>query len=110
MLIALAIGAVVLLPSLVYLFTLVLRGRFDEGAEREVEPAPPAPAASSRLAEKLVVAAVGGFAIGAGLIVIVDSSWALIAGVTTLLGSVGLGFVSLATLVATADAEAPGSD
>ena len=43
LLISLAIGAVILIPSLVLLFSLVLRGRFDEPV-RPAAVEPPAPA------------------------------------------------------------------
>src|SRR5262249_7358957 len=103
MLVALAVGAVVLLPSLGFLFTLVLRGRFDERSERSVEAAFSVP--SSSRTQRLLGAAIAGFTVGAGLMIVVDARWALIAGVPMLLSSVFVGFVSLASLVATADAE-----
>ena len=99
MLIALALGAVLLVPSLGFLFTLVLRGRFDgEASERHASPA-----GKRGDTEGVLRIAAAGFAAGAALMVFVDMRWALITGVVLLLGSVAAGFVSLASLITDAD-------
>jgi cytochrome d ubiquinol oxidase subunit II len=96
LLVALALGALILVPSLGFLFSLVLRGRFDEGFE--------APPQASRAplgrvdANRLLLTAVGLFGLGAGVMFVFDGGWTIAAGVTMLLCSVGLGFVSLASL------------
>lgn len=93
LLVSLAIGAVVLVPSLAFLFTLVLRGRFDESSE--AEPVVAAPAAPPRTARLLVPA---GLCLGFGTLVtvVVESSWGRIVGVPLLFGFVVLGFFAVA--------------
>ena len=99
MLIALVLGALLLVPSLGFLFTLVLRGRFDGDAPERAAP----PTGKRRDPEGLLRTAAAGFAAGAALMVLVDMRWALITGVVLLLGSVAAGFVSLASLITDAD-------
>jgi cytochrome d ubiquinol oxidase subunit II len=100
LLVAVAIGLVILVPSLAFLFGLILRGRFDEGAELpEIDEA----ASRSRLdANRLLLGSIGLFGLAAALMIVFDDSWTLAAGVTMLLCSVALGFVSLASLASTA--------
>ncbi len=102
-LVCVAIGAVVLVPSLALLFGLVLRGRFDPGRE-EVPAAerPPASAGTSMQSRLGVIAAVC-LAVGCGLMVFVDTSWARVVGVFALLGFVFAGFVALAAAALTND-------
>ena len=97
-----AIGAVVLVPSLVLLFSLFLRGRFDPHA---VAPAPPSPAPPRRAAlhPRLAAAAFACFAVGAVLTFVFETAWAHVVGITGLLAFVGIGFVALGTVVADAD-------
>jgi cytochrome d ubiquinol oxidase subunit II len=103
--VALAVGALILLPSLALLFRLVLGGRFDEEAERaEAEPEPAAPVGTLRNT-RMLGAAIGLFAVAAGLMILVEEPWARIAGVTFLLGSVGIGFVSLGSLAVASERE-----
>ena len=97
-----AIGAIVLVPSLVLLFGLVLRGRFDPHV---VEPQ-----ATSALATRaagreplLGVAAGVSLAVGGTLTFFFETSWAHIVGVSALLAFVGLGFVALASIVVSDD-------
>jgi cytochrome d ubiquinol oxidase subunit II len=89
-----AIGAVVLVPSLFFLFRLVLRGRFDA---HEPEPEPPAAATPARGRANLLLVAGACLVIGAGLMLVVDARWALIVGVVGLFGFLGTGFVAVAT-------------
>jgi cytochrome d ubiquinol oxidase subunit II len=96
-----AIGAVVLVPSLALLFGLFLRGRFDEDA---VEPALAAsPARPPAVNPRLGAAAAACLAVGGTLTFFFETSWAHIIGVSALLAFVGLGFVALATLVVAGD-------
>jgi cytochrome bd ubiquinol oxidase subunit II len=90
--VALAIGAVVLVPSLAFLFTLVLRGRFDEtpGATA-AEPEPN----EARVNARLLPAA--GICLAAGTVatMLVDSRWGRIVGVPLLLAFVVLAFLAI---------------
>jgi cytochrome bd ubiquinol oxidase subunit II len=100
--VAVAIGAVVLVPSLVLLFSLFLRGRFDPHA---VEPAASVPAATRPPAvhPQLAGLAAACLVVGGTLTFFFETAWAHIVGVSALLAFVGLGFVALASLVAAAD-------
>jgi cytochrome d ubiquinol oxidase subunit II len=97
-----AIGAVVLVPSLVLLFSLFLRGRFDPHA---VEAAPSAVVRKTRPAPltRLAGVAAGCLAVGGTLTFFFETAWAHIVGVSALLAFVGIGFVALAALVADSD-------
>jgi hypothetical protein len=53
----------------------------------------------------VLAVALGGFVVAASLMVFVDATWALIVGVSGLLGSVAVGFVALANLAVAAEAE-----
>ena len=92
LIVSLALGGVILIPSLAFLFGLVLRGRFDEGAvathgpERRARP----------LAHFLPAAAAACLAVGVVLTTIVESRWGRILGVPALFGFIVLGFVWLA--------------
>jgi cytochrome d ubiquinol oxidase subunit II len=80
-----AVGAVVLVPSLAVLYSLVLRGRLDTAAAADGPPAPgevppgaggrrsPAGAARDRLAGAFAVATL---VAGTGLLVFADPAWA----------------------------------
>jgi cytochrome bd ubiquinol oxidase subunit II len=97
-----AVGAIVLIPSLVLLFRLFLRGRFDPHAvEQDVTPAPTPRVAAVR--PQLGLTALGCLVVGAPLTFFFETAWAHIVGVTALLVFVGLAFVALATVVAAAD-------
>jgi cytochrome d ubiquinol oxidase subunit II len=104
LLVALGLGALVLVPSLGFLFTLVLRGRFDVGAE---QPAPDAAERGERRgnASQLLVVAVATFLVAALIMLAFDATWSRTVGVIGLLTSVATGFVALAGLLATAEAE-----
>jgi cytochrome d ubiquinol oxidase subunit II len=97
-----AIGAIVLVPSLVLLFGLVLRGRFDPHV---VEPQATS-ALGTRTAGReplLGVAACVSLAVGGTLTFFFETSWAHIVGVSALLAFVGFGFVALASIVVSDD-------
>jgi cytochrome d ubiquinol oxidase subunit II len=99
LIVSLAIGGVILIPSLVFLFGLVLRGRFDQGAV-----ATPAPARRARpLARFLPPAAAACLAVGVVLTIVVESRWGRILGVPALFGFIALGFVWLAGEAASSD-------
>ena len=82
--VAVAIGAIVLIPSLILLFRLFLRGRLDIGGEHGAQT-PDVPAAPGRRRPRLLGAfAVGFLVVGVALTVLTDSGWALGVGVTCL--------------------------
>jgi cytochrome d ubiquinol oxidase subunit II len=92
LLVSIAAGLVILLPSLALLFGLLLRGRFDPGAEQPDAPpaAPPAPRAVPRLAG----AALTLFGVGV-VLVLVGKGAALAGGALAVFGSIVLGAVEL---------------
>jgi cytochrome d ubiquinol oxidase subunit II len=97
--VALALGSLLLVPSLGLLYSLLLRGGFDE----QPEPARAAPAASGAPAtRRLLPAALGCLAIGVLATVPVTSGWGRIIGIPFLLAFIALGFVAIATAL-TAD-------
>ena len=102
MLVALGLGALILIPSLGLLFSLLLRGRFDqEPAPRARETGPvrahPAPRLLPAAGICLVVGVVATFAF--------DSGWGQVVGVPALLAFVALGSVALVTAMTAATAE-----
>jgi cytochrome bd ubiquinol oxidase subunit II len=93
LLVSLAIGAVVLIPSLALLFGLVLRGRFD----REVEGGDAAvPANPRERSFPLVPLALACLVVGVLLDVPLDSRWGRILGIPLLFAFVVLGSLWLA--------------
>jgi cytochrome bd ubiquinol oxidase subunit II len=100
LLVSIALGAVLLVPSLALLFGLVLRGRFDAAPGPARLAAVPPHRASGRGGRRvLAVVAVACLAAGGGLLVGFDSPGPDIAGALLLLGSVAAAFVVLAPSV-----------
>jgi len=91
--VALAIGAVVLLPSLGLLFSLFLRGGFDV-ADAPVTAVGPLPFRSGSGQLRSLAALC--LAVGVALTMVVASRWGRILGVPALLAFVALGFFSFA--------------
>jgi cytochrome bd ubiquinol oxidase subunit II len=89
---SLAVGAVVLVPSLFFLFSLVLHGRFD----RELEVEPPAAPAEGRRGNRMLLAAAACLVVGVAFTLVPDAPWGRIVGVPLLLAFVALGFVAIA--------------
>jgi cytochrome d ubiquinol oxidase subunit II len=93
LLISIAAGSVILVPSLILLFSLVLRGRFDErpeepGSLATAHPLPPVAAVPApRMPRSGVVAAVCA-GLGAPLMFFSDGGLTLVAGVVLLLAAV----------------------
>jgi cytochrome bd ubiquinol oxidase subunit II len=90
--VSVAIGAVVLVPSLILLFGLFLRGRLDAG------PVPGAPAVDARAAAAPRPLLLGAFAlacllVGVGLMVLSDSGWAHAVGIACLVAFAASTFV-----------------
>ena len=92
--VSLAIGALILVPSLGLLFSLVLHGRFDDGPEASDDSL--APAAARRF--PLLPVAVACLVVGVVGTVGLDSPWGRIVGVPALLAFLVLGFLWLASV------------
>jgi cytochrome bd ubiquinol oxidase subunit II len=92
-----ALGGLVLIPSLAILFGLVLRGRFDReaGTDERVPRLPPSPA--RRVSLFGVAIALG--AVGLPLILIFNGGALLVAGVISLLGFVALASLAIVSAV-----------
>jgi cytochrome d ubiquinol oxidase subunit II len=88
------IAAVLLLPSLGLLYSLLLRGRFDPGSPpgAAVEAKPP----RVRRWERLVGAAAGVYTVGALLNIFSEAAWMRGIAVAALLGGIAWGFRLLA--------------
>jgi cytochrome d ubiquinol oxidase subunit II len=82
--VAAAIGAVVLVPSLVLLFRLFLKGHLDAGAPPTVHEVELPRGASQRHWQPLGVLAVVTLVIGVGTTVFVDPAWGRVVGVLCL--------------------------
>jgi cytochrome bd ubiquinol oxidase subunit II len=92
MIVSLALGALLLIPSLVLLFSLLLRGRFD-AEEREPEPSMLTRLVTSSRA--LPVAAVC-LVVGGSVMFFLDSTWTAVIGAGLLLVFIGAGLVAVA--------------
>jgi cytochrome d ubiquinol oxidase subunit II len=82
-LVAVAAGSIVLVPSLLLLFSLFLHGRFDPRASTPPTAAGPILRPTTGRAASAAVALVGGVA-GTGLLVFADDGWAKALGVACL--------------------------
>lgn len=102
-LVGVALGALLLVPALVLLFRLFLRGRFDPHVvEPEATPMPP-PTREAVVPPQVGAAAAACLAVGGTFLFFFESGWAHLIGVTSLFAFIGLGFVALASLVAAGD-------
>jgi cytochrome d ubiquinol oxidase subunit II len=114
--VAVLAGAVILFPSLAFLFRLVLGGSFDPDAELSTSPAPPpagAGAVVSASAPGVVARVAGGCLIaGFGFLTVADAGWAHAIGVVCLLAFIVIGFLAVgpARLAATVDGEPAAPD
>jgi cytochrome d ubiquinol oxidase subunit II len=97
--VSLALGALILVPSLGLLYSLLLRGHFDEEPARRSETRDPA--VGPRLELQLLPAAGLCLVVGVAATVPFDSAWGRIIGVPFLVAFVALGFLSLATAMTT---------
>jgi cytochrome d ubiquinol oxidase subunit II len=91
-----AIGAVVLVPSLVLLFGLFLRGRLDAGAAPDAPTFDVRPSAGRRSPRLLGAFGLACLLVGTGLMVLSDSGWAHAVGIVCLVA-----FAASAFLLAT---------
>jgi cytochrome d ubiquinol oxidase subunit II len=96
-LVSLGLGALILLPSLGLLYSLLLRGHFDEGPPRAAGGTTSAPRTG-----RLLPAAGVCLIVGLAATVPVTSAWGRIVGIPFLLAFIGLGFVSIATAMTAA--------
>ena len=95
--IAVAVGAVVLVPSLLLLFGLFLRGRLDAGVESPA-PAVDVQAATGGHRPRLVGAfALACLLVGAGLMILADAGWAHAVGIACLCAFAASAFVLATT-------------
>jgi cytochrome d ubiquinol oxidase subunit II len=94
--VAVGLGAVLLLPSLALLFGLLLRGRFDAPPVEDSGETGPAP----RFRPELGAVAGGALAVGSVFLFFFDSGWAHAIGVISLFVFLGVGFLTLTTVVA----------
>jgi cytochrome d ubiquinol oxidase subunit II len=95
--VAVVAGAVLLFPSLALLFSLVLRGRFDD-ADEAVGAVAPQPGGGVWRASRpglLVRAALACLVAGLGFLNVADAGWAHAIGVAAFAGFVVLGFLAL---------------
>jgi cytochrome bd ubiquinol oxidase subunit II len=94
-LVSLALGALILAPSLALLFGLVLKGRFDAPPRPPADSEPhPVAAASQRL---LLAVSAGGLAAGVLFLTLAEGGWAHAVGVAGLFAFLGAGFVAIAS-------------
>jgi cytochrome d ubiquinol oxidase subunit II len=97
--VSLALGALILVPSLGLLYSLLLRGHFDEEPARRRDTRVPAVGARRKL--PLLPAAGLCLVVGVAATVPFDSAWGRIIGVPFLVAFVALGFLSLAIAMTT---------
>ena len=94
LIVGVALGALLLVPSLALLFDLVLKGRFDAEAE---EPAAAVAVPPPRPQRSLLLPVAGGCAVvGAVLMFFFDSAWLNVVGALFLFAFIATGFVALA--------------
>jgi len=104
LLISVAGGALLLIPSLALLFGLVIRGRFDT-VFPELPAARVSAPTTTRAWSPLAALAGACLAVGGVLMFFVDALWAQLVGGAFLIAFVLAGFVALASLVAAGDGE-----
>jgi cytochrome d ubiquinol oxidase subunit II len=92
-----AIGAVVLVPSLILLFGLFLRGRLDAGAVPDAPALEVRDSTGARSPRLVGAFAVASLLIGAGLMVLSDSGWAHAVGIALLVAFAAMTFNLAAT-------------
>jgi cytochrome d ubiquinol oxidase subunit II len=107
LLVSIAVGLLILIPSLLLLYGLVLGGRFDPGSDRNaVTETPVGPMTQLEGPRKRSVSLLLAIAAaGAVLSLVFDSGFLLYAGIVLLLGGLAAGCVMLAVAVVTADSD-----
>jgi cytochrome d ubiquinol oxidase subunit II len=96
LIVAVALGALLLVPSLALLFGLLLRGRFDAPAVEDSDVTGPPP----RFRPELGALAAATLAVGSVFLFFFDSGWAHAVGVVSLFVFLAVGFLTLTTVVA----------
>lgn len=94
LLVGLAVGALVLVPSLFLLFRLVLTGRFDPHARLD-GPDPPMRAAAAEIRPKSLAPASASGAAGAALLLLASASWLQILGALAMLTAIAIALPAL---------------
>lgn len=102
-LVCVAAGAFVLVPSLIVLFGLFLSGRLETGAVAGAPASAAHRAAARGPSAGLGASALASLLVGAGLVLFADSGWARAAGVAALFAFAACGFVIVATVREAAD-------
>jgi cytochrome d ubiquinol oxidase subunit II len=102
LLISCAIGAILLVPSLILLFGLTLRGRFDEHGDA-AEPADAARRSLTSAPQTMLLAAGGCLVLGGGLMFFFDSPWTSVLGAILLLCFIAIGGIAVARVAAASD-------
>jgi cytochrome d ubiquinol oxidase subunit II len=95
LLVATALGAVVLAPSLVLLFGLFLRGTFDVRRPNRAVPRPASPPVRGR-PRVLAPLAAAGLAAGVPLTTLTDEAWTIALGLVALFVFIGSAFLAIA--------------
>jgi cytochrome bd ubiquinol oxidase subunit II len=95
--IGVAAGGIVLVPSLTLLFGLFLSGRLEAETQAERSPLVTPVGAATGRPVRLGAFALVCLGIGAGLVLVADSGWARAAGVAALFAFAASGFVVVAT-------------
>lgn len=94
LLVGLAFGALVLVPSLFLLFRLVLTGRFDPHARLD-GPDPPMRASAAEIRPKSLAPASASGAAGAALLLLASASWLQILGALAMLTAIAIALPAL---------------
>jgi cytochrome bd ubiquinol oxidase subunit II len=102
-LVGVAAGAFVLVPSLIVLYSLFLSGRLETGAVAGAPASAAHRAAARGPSAGLAASALASLLVGAGLVLFADSGWARAAGVAALFAFAASGFVIVATVREAAD-------
>jgi cytochrome d ubiquinol oxidase subunit II len=105
LLVAVAAGSVILLPSLAFLFRLVLGGLFDRPPEAPPPPTPVRDVLSASAAGLLMRTAGACFVAGIGFLTVADGGWAHVIGVTAFFAFIVLGFLAIVPPTLRADGE-----
>jgi cytochrome d ubiquinol oxidase subunit II len=105
LLVAVAAGSVILLPSLAFLFRLVLGGLFDRPPEAPPPPTPVRDVLSASAAGLLLRTAGACLVAGIGFLTVADGGWAHVIGVTAFFAFIVLGFLAIVPPSLRADGE-----
>jgi cytochrome bd ubiquinol oxidase subunit II len=102
-LVGLAVGSVILVPSLALLFRMVLGGTFDTPVEEARWASSPATAPSWADSERATSLCLVGLVAGALVLVVGDAAWSIAIGASLLLVAGAVGFVVVARSLASGE-------